>query len=109
MAGIAAVLVASGVAACGGEPVRVGDAKIIKRLNLEKLDGENSYAIDGDLFCSVEKELLNTREEVEAARESSDLVVTSNKGNIGVVGVPVFAKDCRKAARKGLNKLDPSD
>ena len=80
-------------------------------LNLEEVDGQKDYAMDGDLFCSVERKLLNDSSEVDDALEEDEigLVVPSREGNVGVVGVPVFASDCRDEARKKLSRLDPED
>jgi hypothetical protein len=102
---IAALLGA--LVSCGGDDVRYSDAKIIDRLNLEKT--ENGYRIDGDLFCEVEKKLLNNASEVEAAAEKDELglVIASREGNAGVSGVPVFAPQCGDEAKRKLNKLDP--
>ena len=106
LVGVSAVLVT-----CGGDETRYGDAKIIDKLNLEKVDGESAYSVDGSLYCNVEKKLLNTSEEVEETEENSEinLVVASKEGNVGVVGVPIFDNDCQVAARKKLNRLDSSD
>ena len=104
------VAISAALVGCGGDDdTRYGDAKIIDKLKLEELEGEKDYAIEGDLFCSVERELLNTSSEVEDAVEAEEihLVVSSREGNVGVVGVPFFANDCRETARKKLNKLDP--
>jgi hypothetical protein len=107
---ISVVGVSVAIVACGGDDdKRYGDTKIVDKLNLEDVEGQKDYAIDGDLFCSVERNLLNTRSEVEDAIEADEigLVVASREGNVGVVGVPVFANDCREDARKKLNRLDP--
>lgn len=93
---------------CGdGETVRYRDRQIIKKLNLEK--SENGYSIDGDIFCEVERKLLNTAEEVSSAADGDDLglVITSREGNVGVKGIPAFPRDCGDKARKQLSKLDP--
>src|SRR5688500_15042873 len=108
--GAVAVGLAVWLVACGDdEEKRFGDAKIVDKLNLQEVDGQKDYAIDGDLFCSVERKLLNNRTEVEDAIETDEigLVVASREGNVGVVGVPVFANDCRQEARKKLSRLDP--
>jgi hypothetical protein len=101
--------VSAALAGCGEEDVRYGDARIVDKLNLEEVEGQKDYTIEGDLFCSIERQLLNTRSEVEEALDSDDsgLVVSSREGNVGVVGVPVFAGDCSEDARKKLNRLDP--
>ena len=39
--------------------------------------------------------------------ETLNLMLTSHEGNVGVIGVPPFAPDCRDKAEKQLNKLDP--
>ncbi|HEX2128167.1 MAG TPA: hypothetical protein VHF58_03015 [Solirubrobacterales bacterium] len=106
----ALVLTAASVAMAGcgdDDDKRYSDARIVDKLNLEEVQGQKDYAIDGDLFCSVERKLLNTRSEVEEADENTDLVVASREGNVGVIGVPVFATDCAEKARKKLNRLDP--
>ena len=107
--GAIAVLFACGaLAGCGDEPTRYSDEKIIDRLHLEASEG--GYAIDGDLFCLVERKLLNDSDEVEAAadRDEIGLVVASSEANAGVTGVAPFAQDCLNTARKRLNKLDPA-
>ena len=94
-------------AGCGGDDVRYGDKQIIDKLNLEK--SENGYALAGDIFCEVKKDLLNDADQVEEAsdKDSLGLVIASAEGNVGVEGVPVFSPDCKDQAKKKLNKLDP--
>jgi hypothetical protein len=102
--GLAAALL---VAGCGGEDVHYSDKQIIDKLNLEKSD--NGYALEGDLFCEVKKNLLNDTSEVDDALDKDELglVITSGEGNVGVEGVPVFSPDCKDQAKKKLNKLAP--
>ncbi len=103
---IIGVLAALALSACEEEkPTRIGDARIIEKLNLEQLgEGEDGYAIDGDPFCLVTDSLLNSADEVDNGR---GLVVASRAGNVGVEGLTPFAPDCRESARKKLDKLDP--
>lgn len=102
----ALVLVAAG---CGSDEqtTRFSDDKIIETLDLQKSDG--GYAIGGDPFCEVDGNLLNDADEVDKAKNRDDLnlMLTSHEGNVGVIGVPPFAPDCRDKAEKQLNKLDP--
>jgi hypothetical protein len=102
-------LFAGALTACGGEDVRFGDKQIIERLNLKESEGD--YAVDGDTFCEVDKKLLNSRDEAEAAADKDDLglVVTSRNANVGVLGLPPFTPDCAAAVKKKLNKLDPPE
>lgn len=95
------------LAGCGEDEVRYGDQKIIDKLNLEK--SENGYSLEGDIFCEVDRELLNDANEVEEAADKDELglVIASAEGNVGVEGVPVFSPDCKDQAKKKLNKLDP--
>jgi hypothetical protein len=102
LAAVAAVL-----AGCGGEDKRYGDAKIVDKLDLQEVEGEKDYAMRDDPFCTVDRELLNTRSEVDDALDADDdLVVASREGNVGIVGV-FLAPDCRDTARKKLSRLDP--
>jgi hypothetical protein len=106
--GAAALLISVIIAGCGGEDVRYPDKQIVDKLNLER--SGNGYSIDGDVFCEVERKLLNDSAEVEAAadRDELGLVIASREANVGVKGVPVFPPDCREQAKKKLNKLDPA-
>jgi hypothetical protein len=101
------VAIVAGVLGGCGEEDKVGDGKIVERLNLSEVDG--TYAIDGDPFCAVDEELLNTSDEVEEAIDGDEigLVVSSREGGVGVEGVAPFPEDCRAEAKKKLNKLDP--
>jgi hypothetical protein len=94
-------------AGCGEEETRYGNDTIVERLNLEQT--ENGYAVDGDPFCEVDKQLLNDAVEVGDAEDRDDLglVISSREGNAGVLGVPPFAPDCGEQVKKKLNKLDP--
>ena len=95
------------LAGCGDDDKRYGDDRIVEQLHLEQSD--DSYAIDGDPFCSVAKKLFNDADEVEAASdEDGVIVVASREGNVGVEGVAPFAHDCAVAAKKRLDKLDPT-
>ena len=107
---VAAVALAVALAAAGcddEETKSFSDQKIIETINLEKSEG--GYAIAGDPFCEVDKNLLNDSDEVEQAADRDDLglVITSREGNVGIRGVPPFAPDCQQQAKKKLNKLDP--
>ena len=83
------------------------DKQIADRLNLER--SGKGYAIDGDPFCEVERNLLNDSDEVGSAADEDKLglVIASPEGNVGIVAVPPFAPDCEKGAKKKLNRLDP--
>ena len=104
---VAAVVLAA--AGCGERRAdhAFSDDKIIDTLGLQKSEG--GYAIDGDPFCEVDSNLLNDADEVDKAKDRSDLslVIASREGNVGVSGVPPFAPDCQQKAKKKLNKLDP--
>lgn len=104
----AALLVAAIAAGCGGgDDVHFSDKQIIDKLNLEK--SPNGYALSGDAFCEVKKDLLNDSDQIDEASGKDDLglVIVSAGGNAGVEGVPVFSPDCKDEAKKKLNKLDP--
>jgi hypothetical protein len=104
------LIAALGLASCGGgSDTRYSDQQIIDRLNLRDDDAASSaYLLGHDAFCAVEKKLLNDSDEVESAADSKrSLVITSREGNVGVVGVPVFPRDCKDVVVKKLNKLDP--
>ena len=102
---IVGLVLALGLPGCSEDKAtRIGDAKIIDKLNLD--EAEDGYTIDGDPFCLVSDSLLNTAEEVEKGR---GLVVASRQGNVGVEGLSPFAPDCRENARKKLDKLDPPE
>ena len=109
IAGGLAVLVAAVLAfgGCGDDPVRYSDEKIVDRLNLEK--SEHGYAVDGDIFCEVKRNLLNDSGQVDEALDDEELglVIASTEGNVGVVGVPVFSPDCKDEVKKKLNRMDP--
>lgn len=104
---VGAVVATLAFGGCGGEELRYNDAQIVERLKLEKTG--SGYAVDGDPFCEVEKELLNTAEEVDRAADDNDLglVIASREQNAGIQGVPPFAPDCADEVKKKLNKLDP--
>ncbi len=104
---IAVVTVTVALAGCGDD-TRYGDQKIIEALHLEDAPDADAYAIDGDPFCEVEKELLNDRDEVEDAIDADEgVVVASREGNVGVLATGPFGRDCERKARKRLNELDP--
>ena len=104
-----ALLVGLGAGGCGSSDSapEFSDAKIIDQLHLEKSDG--AYAIHGDPFCEVSKQLLNTSDEIQSAeaKDKLGLVITSGGDNVGIEGVAPFAPDCEKSAKKKLSKLDP--
>src|SRR5690554_3684103 len=94
------------LAACGAEePERVPDKRIVRALGLVK--SEHGYALDGDPFCEVARELLNDRNEVRAASRGKRrrLVVADAEERVGVMGVPPFFADCRREAKRLLRKL----
>ena len=104
---VGAVAAVLAFGACGEEDLRYNDAEIVDRLKLEKTG--SGFAVDGDPFCEVEEELLNTSDEVTRAADRDDLglVIASRSQNAGIQGVPPFAPDCADEAKKKLNKLDP--
>ena len=103
------VALALPLAGCGDDDTAgsFSDKAIVKALMLERLDG--SYAVEGDPFCEVDRELLNDAGEVEKAedRDRMNLVLRSRVGNVGIRVVPVFAPGCATKALKALDKLDP--
>jgi hypothetical protein len=98
---IASALVLA-IAGCG-ESNGVGQGKLSDALRLEET--EDGKAMDGDLLCVV-SELLNSRDEVEAAVEADAPVVVSRDATLGIEVVPPFAPDCEERARKALNRLE---
>jgi hypothetical protein len=108
--GVAAAIVAAlGMASCGGDDTSYSDKAIVEKLNLTRADtGGNDYTLGTDAFCEVEKNLLNDADEINSASDDKGaLVITSREGNVGVVGVPVFPRDCKDVVVKKLNRLDP--
>jgi hypothetical protein len=99
------------LASCGGgSDTRYSDRQIIDKLNLrdDQAADLNAYLLGHDAFCAVSKKLLNDSGEVESAADGKrSLVIASREGNVGVVGVPVFPRDCKDVVEKKLNKLDP--
>jgi hypothetical protein len=106
---VAAIPVVLAIGSCGGDEIRYSDQEIIDKLNLEESADGETYAIDGDPFCEVEKKLLNDADEVEQAAEgrNGNLVIASREANVGVKGRPGIVPDCQETARKKLNRLDP--
>jgi hypothetical protein len=99
-----------GVASCGSEETTFSDKKIIEKLNLtQPEDGGQGYWFDGDAFCEIEHNLLNDTGEIDSASNSrNSLVIVSREGNVGVIGTPPFAPDCRERVQHKLNRLDPA-
>ena len=94
---------------CGGDDVSYSDREIVGKLDLSKADGDDVYVLGSDAFCEVEKNLLNDSGEVDSASDDRRaLVIPSREGNVGVVGVPVFPRDCKDLVVKKLNRLDPA-
>ena len=106
---LVAALVAAPLAlgACDEEENGIPNARIVDAVGLEEID--SGYAIDGDPFCEVERRLLNDADEVDDALDEDELglVIASREGNVGIQGVPPFAPDCKRKAKKALNRLDP--
>ena len=101
------VLVAVAAPIGCGSSDEVSDDEIIDALKLVRSEESEAYNIGADPFCGVELNLLNSEEEVDAARDSDgELVIASSNGKVGVRGVPPFAPDCAKKARRGLNSLE---
>jgi hypothetical protein len=98
-----------GVASCGSDETKFSDQKIIAKLNLTKPDdGGKGYLFDGDAFCEIDHNLLNDSGEIDSADDDRNaLVIASREGNVGVVGTPPFAPDCRDRVQHKLNRLDP--
>jgi hypothetical protein len=97
------------VAGCGDVEKRYNDDRIVERLHLKQSESGDTYAVEDDPFCEVEKKLLNDADEVETAidRDKIGLVVASKAGNAGITGVAPFLRECADEARDRLNKLDP--
>lgn len=101
-----AALTCAPLAACGEETSeRFPDKRIVRALNLVKSEG--GYALGGDPFCEVARELLNDRDEVRAASKGKHrrMVVADAEERVGVLGVPPFLADCRREAKRLLRKL----
>ena len=104
------LIAAVGFASCGGgTETRYSDKQIIDKLNLrDDKSVENAYLLGHDEFCAVSRKLLNDSDEVSSASDGKrSLVITSREGNVGVLGVPVFPRDCKDVVQKKLNSLDP--
>ena len=68
--------------------------------------GVKDGSVGGDPFCQVD-EALASADAVETAEGKADgNIITSKRGNVGVVVVPPFPDDCARQVRKGLDKLD---
>jgi hypothetical protein len=98
-----------GVASCGEDETSFSDKKIVEKLNLTKPDsGGKGYWFDGDAFCEIDHDLLNDSGEIDsAAKDRNNLVIASREGNVGVIGTPPFAPDCKDRVQHKLNRLDP--
>jgi hypothetical protein len=105
------LIAAVGLASCGGgDSTHYSDKQIIDKLNLRdgKAAGGDAYLLGHDEFCEVSKKLLNDSDEVDSATDGKQsLVIASREGNVGVVGIPVFPRDCKDVVQKKLNRLDP--
>lgn len=102
-------MVAAGIAltvGCGGEE-QVPDDEIVDALKLEP-GSSSGYAMGGDPFCEVDKNLLNDSDEVETASEGDDLglVITDSDAAVGIQAVPPFDPDCAREAKRALDKLE---
>jgi hypothetical protein len=104
------VIAALGLGSCGDDETKYSDKAIIEKLNLAKADtGGNAYTLGTDAFCEVERNLLNDADEIDSASDDRGaLVITSREGNVGVIGVPVFPRDCKDVVVKKLTRLDPA-
>ena len=98
-----------GVASCGSDETSFSDKKIVEKLNLTKPeDGGKGYLFDDDAFCEIDNNLLNDSGEIDSADDDrGTLVIASREGNVGVIGKPPFAPDCRDRVQHKLNRLDP--
>jgi hypothetical protein len=106
---LAAYLVAGlGLVSCGGDDVSYSDREIIDKLELTKAEDDNAYLLGSEPFCEIERNLLNDADAVDSASDDGGgLVISSREGNVGVVGVPVFPRDCTDVVVKKLSRLDP--
>jgi hypothetical protein len=97
-----------GLASCGSDETTFSDNKIVEKLNLSKPEGGNGYLFDGDAFCEIDHNLLNDAGEIDSAsKDRNALVIASREGNVGVIGTPPFAPDCKDRVQHKLNRLDP--
>ena len=98
------------VAAVGcGEQQSVSDSTIINALNLKPGDQGPVYAIDGDPFCEVDQDLLNDSDEIDEAKQDSELeglVITNEGQTVGVKAVPPFDNSCEAKVKRSLNQID---
>ena len=103
-------VLATALAACGGEDESFDEREIVKALKLERPDEGKGYLLDGDPFCVLSDRFFEGSTEVNAAVDDEDagVVVSSRAGNVAVEGFPeLFGPDCKQRARKRLDKLDP--
>jgi hypothetical protein len=100
---LGALVAAIALSACDDEETNYSNKEIVEALKLE--DADDIYAIEGDPFCEVSKQLLNDASEVDDAADTEELVISSAEGNVGITAVAPFA--CERETRQALNKLDP--
>jgi len=93
----AAACAALALAGCGSSE-EFSEGRVLKAADV------NGGAVGGDPFCRVDQ-ALGSAEAIEAAGADGNLI-TSKRGNVGVVVVPPFPDDCAEAVRKGLDRLD---
>ena len=105
----AAILAVAAIAGCGDadDARSFSKKRIVKALGLEEAD--QGYTIGGDPFCLVHRRLLRDADQVASARDGDELglMVASEAENVGIRGLPPFAPDCRRQAKRQLNRLDP--
>jgi hypothetical protein len=91
---------------CGSDE-QVPNDDIVNALRLEPSKDSGGWAIGGDPFCEVSKELLNDSDEVDAASKGDKLglVIADSDQSVGVEAVPPFDPKCAQKAKRALNRL----
>jgi hypothetical protein len=100
-------LLVLGIAACGSATLR--NDEIIRVLELSKPENRDTYVVAGDPFCEIRRELLGTKDRVDAARASKRkrrLMVTNPTKTAGVIGIPPFGGSCKQRVVSGLQSID---
>ena len=97
-------LIAPGAALAALALAGCGDGERFSEKRVLEAAGAAAGAVGGDPFCRVD-EALGSAEAIDEAGADGN-IITSKRGNVGVVGVPPFPADCEKSVRKGLDKLD---
>jgi hypothetical protein len=94
------------VSGCSGATVKRDE--IIKALNLSQVEGRDTYTVNGDPFCEIRTELLDSKEMVDLKKQAKKLkkvLVTNAAGTVGVIGVPPFGGSCKQTVVQGLSGI----